>query len=64
MPFVTSKKDGTGIGLNICETIVHRHGGAIWARHNVDHGLTFQVRLPLEPSVGGSHPSTDGDSHL
>lgn len=49
-PFVTRKKDGTGLGLWISRTIVERYGGEIVAgnRGNAVRGARFTVRLPLE----------------
>ena len=32
------KKGGTGLGLAICKTIVHQHGGSIWAERNPGRG--------------------------
>lgn len=46
-PFVTSKSEGMGIGLSICQTIVHSHGGSIAAEPNVGRGVTFRVYLPI-----------------
>ena len=37
---------GTGIGLAICEKVVHNHGGAITASSRPGAGATFMVYLP------------------
>ena len=46
-PFVTTKREGLGLGLAICRSIVTAHGGSISARNNPDRGTTFAVSLPL-----------------
>ena len=49
-PFVTSKRDGLGIGLAISRTIVERHSGKVWAANNPDRGATFSITLPISAS--------------
>ncbi len=45
-PFVTSKKDGMGVGLSICHGIVTDHGGTIWAEPAPGGGTLFRFTLP------------------
>jgi two-component system sensor kinase FixL len=45
-PFVTSKPQGLGLGLSICQSIVDMHRGRLWAENNTDRGATFYVVLP------------------
>jgi signal transduction histidine kinase len=45
-PFYTSKAEGLGVGLCICQTILQAHGGRIWAANNPDHGATLHLVLP------------------
>jgi signal transduction histidine kinase len=46
-PFYTSKSGGTGMGLAINRTIIHAHGGCIWATRNASRGMTFHFSLPI-----------------
>jgi nitrogen-specific signal transduction histidine kinase len=45
-PFFTTKSEGLGMGLAICQTILQTLGGSIRLQDNGDTGATFHVLLP------------------
>ena len=45
--FFTTKKEGMGLGLSICRTIINAHKGEIWATNNSDRGASFHFSLPI-----------------
>ena len=50
-PFVTTKPEGTGMGLMFCKSIIDAHGGRLWAAANVPRGTIFYFTLPVEDSA-------------
>jgi two-component system, LuxR family, sensor kinase FixL len=44
-PFMTSKSQGMGLGLSICQTIIEAHGGKIEAIPSADGGTCFRFTL-------------------
>ena len=43
----TTKKDGTGIGLNLSKIIIRLHEGNIWVESQENKGTVFTIELPL-----------------
>jgi signal transduction histidine kinase len=44
-PFVTTKRQGMGVGLSISRTIVEAHGGEIWLEPNPEGGTVFHFTV-------------------
>jgi signal transduction histidine kinase len=47
--FFTTKEEGIGIGLALCQSIIASHGGTISAANHPDGGALFQFMLPVAP---------------
>jgi C4-dicarboxylate-specific signal transduction histidine kinase len=50
--FYTTKSNGVGMGLSICRSIIHAHGGRLWVEANAPRGAAF--RFTLRNVVGSS----------
>jgi len=51
-PFLTTKENGTGLGLSVCYRIAERHRATIDFTTG-KNGTTFYVRFPLAPDSAG-----------
>jgi PAS domain S-box-containing protein len=47
-PFVTTKPQGTGLGLGIVREIVSAHGGVVSYQSTPQAGASFRISLPLD----------------
>jgi C4-dicarboxylate-specific signal transduction histidine kinase len=44
-PFVTTKRNGLGLGLAICRSILEAHGGRLWAQNTSEGGASFHFLI-------------------
>jgi signal transduction histidine kinase len=52
VPFFTTKKTGTGIGLPIAQKIVHAHGGVLDMDSEIGKGTEFIIKIPMRQAGG------------
>ena len=53
-PLYTTKLQGTGLGLAVCQQIIAKHDGSLDVSSEVGIGATFTVTIPLRPGDTGS----------
>jgi two-component system, LuxR family, sensor histidine kinase DctS len=47
-PFFTTKREGMGLGLSLCRTVVEQHGGFLGFEPNSPRGTIFRFTLPVD----------------
>lgn len=47
LPFISNKKNGTGLGLAMVKKIIEDHNGEIELNGNIEEGTEFLIRLPI-----------------
>lgn len=63
VPFFTTRKSGSGLGLAVTRRIVENHGGEITAESEPGQGTSFMVRLPIIRSTAElAHERVYGDT--
>ena len=50
-PFVTTKPNGMGVGLSVCQAIIESHGGHMRAEDGDKGGTIFHLTVPAVPNV-------------
>jgi len=49
-PFYTTKRDGLGLGLSLCESLAQAMQGTLTVRNAESRGTEFRLTLPLAPT--------------
>jgi len=47
-PFLSTKKQGLGLGMSICKRIIEAHHGKIWIENNPSGGCVVSFKLPSD----------------
>ena len=59
-PFFTTRKEGMGLGLSLCRTVIEQHGGFLGYESVQPQGTIFSFTLPVAatPKAGAQehHP--------
>jgi C4-dicarboxylate-specific signal transduction histidine kinase len=62
--FLTTKADGSGLGLSICRAIIQAHGGRLSATMGGAHGTILQFILPADIASPTGSRQTASSSNL
>jgi signal transduction histidine kinase len=50
--FYTTKSQGMGIGLSLCQSVIEAHNGRLWVSSSGDQGSVFNILLPAAVTTG------------
>lgn len=60
IPFFTTKKGGTGLGLAMVQKIIHAHGGVLDLNNELGKGTDFIIKIPVRHRSGGQDTDRRG----
>lgn len=58
LPFFTTKRKGSGLGLSICQRLVDQHGGSISAESAPGKGTVFTLLIPIRKATAEKQKET------
>ncbi|MCL5965829.1 MAG: ATP-binding protein [Deltaproteobacteria bacterium] len=60
VPFFTTKRKGTGLGLPLVQKIVHAHSGILDLQSEPGQGTEFTIKIPMRQKSGRQDPGRRG----
>lgn len=63
-PFYTTKKNGTGLGLALVQSIVNRHNGILAFEPGSDSGAVFTIGLPKQQIIKDTQNTLGGNGTI
>ncbi|OUV02827.1 MAG: hypothetical protein CBC42_04785 [Betaproteobacteria bacterium TMED82] len=52
--FFSTKQEGTGIGLNICRSVIESHNGKLWFQNKTPRGCSFYFTIPIDVAISAT----------